>query len=181
MSQIYISIGSNIDREAAVRAALKDLQREFGPLHISSCYESESVGFKGDLFYNLVVGAQTSRDVDDVVATLKQLEKDNGRTPCAQKFSSRRIDLDLLLYDELKCELPCELPRGEITYNAFVLWPLAEIAPDLVHPGTGLNYARMWAEFDKDRQRLYPVEFDTGVSSVSFPTPSNNSNKRSDV
>jgi 2-amino-4-hydroxy-6-hydroxymethyldihydropteridine diphosphokinase len=75
-------------------------------------------------------------------------------------ISSRTLDIDMLLYDELLLQQgKLELPREEITKNAFVLWPLAEIAPELEHPVLHQTYAELWAAFDKDKQSLWPVEF----------------------
>ena len=77
------------------------------------------------------------------------------------RFSSRTLDLDLLLYDDLVLDQDgLRLPRGEILKNAFVLWPLAEIAPDLVHPLARKTYAELWAEFDRSRENLAPIAFD---------------------
>ena len=71
------------------------------------------------------------------------------------------LDLDLLLYDDLVLdEKGLRLPREEILRNAFVLWPLAEIAPALVHPSAGKTYAELWADFDKSKETLAPIEFD---------------------
>jgi len=160
MARIYISIGSNIDRAHNIRAARVALTQYFNDLVVSSVYESEAVGFDGAPFYNLVIAAETDKSVDDVVQILKLIEARHGRKQGAKKFSSRTLDLDLLLYDGLVQTGGVQLPREEITYNAFVLWPLAELAPDLVHPLTKLSYQQMWDAFDKQKQRLWVVPFE---------------------
>ena len=157
--QIYISVGSNIERERHTLGGLDALHAAFGELTLSSVFESESVGFNGDAFYNLVVSACTPRSIEDVCAILKDIETAHGRVRGAEKFSSRTLDLDLLLYDNLVVDEPVILPRGEILYNAFVLQPLAEIAPALMHPVTNQTYATLWHEFDKNKQRLWPIPF----------------------
>ncbi len=161
MANIYIGLGSNIEREKYTRAGVVAMRHAFGPLQLSSVYESEAVGFEGDAFFNMVIGASTSLDVHAVNHLLRQIEDDHGRDRSGPRFSSRRLDLDLLLYDDRVIEEDhLVLPRGEILKNAFVLWPLAEIAPDLAHPLSHKTYAQHWAAFDKSREKLAPVAFD---------------------
>lgn len=158
MARIYISIGSNTRRDYHVRAAVAALQKHFGAVQLSSVYESEAVGFVGEPFYNLVAAADTHLSVADCIALFKQIEDQFGRDRSAAKFSGRTLDLDLLTYDNLICQQPVELPRAEITENAFVLWPLAELAPDVLHPSSGKTYASLWQGYSK-QQKLWPVPF----------------------
>jgi 2-amino-4-hydroxy-6-hydroxymethyldihydropteridine diphosphokinase len=158
MARIYISIGSNIEAEKHLRRAVAELTQLYGKLQLSSVYESEAVGFDGDNFLNMVVGLDTEEDVHQVVQTLRQIEDRHGRVRSGPRFSARTMDLDLLLYDALVLkENGFELPREEITQNAFVLWPLAEIAPDLIHPSEHQSMATLWQDFDKDSQKLWPI------------------------
>lgn len=159
MSQIYISIGSNIDRNHHINASLNALEQTFGELSISSIYESEAVGFEGENFYNLVVGAQTELNMPEVVETLKKIEDENGRVRGGERFSARTLDLDLLTYDDLIAEEPAQIPRDEITKNAFVLWPLAEIAPNDILPGSDKSYQQLWQAYDQNKQKLWTVPF----------------------
>ncbi|MCG9711421.1 2-amino-4-hydroxy-6-hydroxymethyldihydropteridine diphosphokinase [Shewanella insulae] len=159
MARIFISIGSNIHPEGYFNAALKALSAHFDNLCLSSVFESEAVGFDGSNFLNMVVAADTQLGIAEVVALFKQIETDNGRLPGAKKFSPRTLDLDLLLYDDLVTQTPIPLPRAEITTNAFVLWPLAEIAPERVHPVAQLSYQTLWDNYDKSQQKLWPIEF----------------------
>ncbi|GMG85740.1 2-amino-4-hydroxy-6-hydroxymethyldihydropteridine diphosphokinase [Biformimicrobium ophioploci] len=160
MAQVYLSLGSNIEREQHICAALDALAQAFGALQVSSVYESEAVGFEGENFYNLVVGIHTGLSVTELSAVLKQIEDDNGRCRNGPKFSARTLDIDILTYDDLVGEHGgVQLPRDEITRNAFVLWPLAEIAPDARHPQTGERYASLWDAYDKSKQKLWAVEF----------------------
>ena len=150
MPKVYISIGSNIDRDKNILASLKALEHNFGKLTISSIYESEPVGFTGDAFYNLVVGFNSELGVKEVAKLLRQIELDNGRTRDSQKFSARTLDLDLLLYNDLILnDGRLQIPRDEIERYAFVLEPLAEIAPAIKHPINHLSYAELWEKFDK--------------------------------
>jgi 2-amino-4-hydroxy-6-hydroxymethyldihydropteridine diphosphokinase len=161
VSRIYISLGSNIEREANTRAGVRALQQHYGELELSSVYESEAVGFEGDAFYNMVIACDTDEDVHEVVRQLHAIENANGRDRNGPKFSSRTLDLDLLLYDDLVLDTnSLKLPREEILYNAFVLWPLAEIAPTLIHPVVRQSYNELWTSFDRAGANLHPIEFD---------------------
>ena len=161
MAQVFLSLGSNIDRERHIRAALDALVQYFGELQVSRVFESEAVGFAGDNFYNLVVGMRTDLPVGQLALRLREIEDANGRVRSGPKFSARTLDIDILTYDNLVGEIDgVKLPRGEVKKNAFVLQPLAELAPQQLHPETGQSFAQMWAEYDKDKQKLWPVAFD---------------------
>jgi len=160
MTTIYISLGSNIDREENTRAGVSALRQAFGELTLSSVYESEAVGFSGDAFYNMVIACEVNTPVHETNQILRAIEDANGRDRSGPRFSSRTLDLDLLLYDDLVIdENGLKLPRVEILKNAFVLWPLAEIAPDRLHPETGASFAELWAAFDKSKENLKPIDF----------------------
>lgn len=157
MAQIYISLGSNVERDHYVDAGLSALAKVYGQLTLSSLFESEAVGFSGAAFYNLVIGITTSHSVEQVAAQLRKIEFAHGRSADAKKYSPRTLDLDLLLYDNLIIESPAQLPRDEITTNAFVLWPLAEVAPQLSHPVLKISYQQLWQNYDKSSQSLRKV------------------------
>ncbi len=161
MAGVYISLGSNIDREALTRAGVAALRRHFGDLLLSSVYESEAVGFEGDSFYNMVIALQTDDDVRTVSQVLRQIEDEHGRDRSGPRFSSRTLDLDLLLYDDLIISEPAlQIPRDEILQRAFVLWPLAEVAAERVHPVVKKTYGALWRAFDESKEKLTPVAFD---------------------
>lgn len=157
MAQVYLSIGSNIEPEHHIRAGLKNLREYYGTLKSSSVYESKAVGFIGDNFYNLVVSFETTKDAFTIVETLRHIEHTQGRKRLRKSFSARTLDLDLLLYDNLIIK-ELSIPREDILKYAFVLLPLAEIAPTTKHPLTGQSYAELWELFDKTKQVLWQVE-----------------------
>lgn len=160
MATIFISLGSNINREPNTRAGVAALHKAFGELTLSSVYESEAVGFEGDAFYNMVISCEVSTSVHEAKQVLRDIEDAYGRDRSGPRFSSRTLDLDLLLYDDLQLdEKGLRLPRDEILKNAFVLWPLAEIAPDQKHPEVGKTYADLWSDFDKSKEQLKPITF----------------------
>jgi len=171
VATIYISLGSNINRDENTLAGVNALKQAFGELTLSSVYESDAVGFEGDAFYNMVIACEVNTPVFETNQILRDIEDAHGRDRSGPKFSSRTLDLDLLLYDDLILEDDgLKLPRGEILKNAFVLWPLAEIAPDLQHPETGTSYAVLWSVFDKNKENLKPIDFSFPRSPVGMHT-----------
>jgi 2-amino-4-hydroxy-6-hydroxymethyldihydropteridine diphosphokinase len=160
MPRVYLGLGSNIDREAHIRAALKALEEAFGLLLVSPVYESESVGFAGSNFYNMVVGIDTELPVGELSALLRGIEADNGRVRGGPRFAPRTLDIDILTYGNACGEIEgVQLPRDEILRNAFVLRPLADIAPNDRHPETVRTFLDHWEAYDQRRQKLWPIEF----------------------
>ncbi|MEW6998894.1 2-amino-4-hydroxy-6-hydroxymethyldihydropteridine diphosphokinase [Colwelliaceae bacterium BS250] len=159
MATVYISIGSNIDRTKQIISGVQSLQAEYGDVQLSSVYECEPVGFIGENFYNLVAKVNTNETPEQVGEHLKKLEKSHGRVDFSKKFSARKMDLDILLYDNLVMETPVQVPRDEIPENAYVLQPLAEIAGELIHPVLKQSYSLMWQEYNKFKQQLKKVPF----------------------
>ena len=160
MARVFVSIGSNIDRYRHITCALDALAGQFDGLLISPVYQSESVGFEGDDFLNLVVAFNCEKEPGELSAWLRQIEDDNGRRRDGPKFSSRTLDIDILSYDQLVGTIGgVQLPRDEICHNAFVLRPLVDIAPGVVHPELKISYQSLWATYDKTRQKLWAVDF----------------------
>jgi 2-amino-4-hydroxy-6-hydroxymethyldihydropteridine diphosphokinase len=172
--QVYLSLGSNINREENIRRALRRLSEIYGQVSSSSVYESEPVGFNGDCFYNLVVKIDTPETLPCLSDNLKRIEDELGRSRQGKRFSSRTMDIDILLYNALSGRHSgIELPRPEVYYNAFVLQPLAELAPTLMDPRSGMAFADIWTEKSVQilkNQRLWQVEFDwpPGVQPVDI-------------
>ncbi len=155
----WLSLGSNIDPQRRIPAAIEVLREHFGELVVSPVYESEAVGFSGDNFYNLVVGIMTRLPATQLAQRLREIESAHGRVRGAEKFSSRTLDIDLLTYgNETIDDGGVQVPRDEILRYAFVLRPLSEVAPDERHPVTGLTYRDHWERFDATGQPLWRVE-----------------------
>jgi 2-amino-4-hydroxy-6-hydroxymethyldihydropteridine diphosphokinase len=151
----YVGIGSNVERHANIRSAVQALTRRYGPLTLSSVYESAPVGFTGKNFFNLVAGFDTDLPVERLIGELHDIEQAHGRARSGQRFEPRTLDLDLLLYGDLvRHDAIVDVPRREILEYAFVLQPLAEIAPERIHPETNQSIATLW---DEHRQRMTPL------------------------
>ena len=158
MATVYVSIGSNIDKEKNIKACLQELALNFSGLLLSPIYESESVGFDGDNFFNLVARFTTDLSVGELNLSLKAIEDNHGRERSGPKFSGRTLDIDILTYDDLVGNIDgVQLPRDEITKNAFVLLPMADIAGNEVHPELQVSYSRLWFFYDKEKQKLWQV------------------------
>jgi len=156
MARVYISCGSNIEPQKHLLKGLQDLEETVGKLCLSPVYESTAVGFQGDNFLNLVVAFDTELDILAVDQLLENIEKQNGRQKSNVRFSSRNIDFDLLLYDDLIYHNESlEIPRPEIYQNAFVLRPLADIAPDVLDPLSQQSFAILWQQFSDPSQKLW--------------------------
>ena len=159
MALVYIGIGSNIDKEYHVANALQDLDKRFDDCRVSPIFESAAVNCTGDNYYNLVMEFTTSLSIHELMQCLKDLEIIHGRKATDRRYAPRTLDLDLLLFDNIIQSTPPVLPRPEIIYHAFVIWPLYELAPDLRHPGSVLSMAELWRDFDKSTQVLRLAEW----------------------
>ena len=160
MTRVYLGLGSNIERERYITAGLDALQGLFGELALSSVYDGAAIGFEGQPFLNLVVGVDTALGVGEMARRLRHIEVEHGRPADATRFSSRQLDIDILTYGADTGVIEgVELPRGEILENAFVLRPLAELAPDEVHPVVERSYRELWQDYDRTSQVLEKVDF----------------------
>lgn len=145
MARVYISIGSNIEKEKNTSSAVKALQAHYGPLDISNVYETKAVGFDGDDFYNLVVGFDTNESPLEISQKLKEIEANHGRARGKEQFESRTLDLDQLLYGDLVMNMDgINVPHPDILRYNFVLKPLAELAGNVVHPEEDQTIDELW-------------------------------------
>jgi len=150
MATVFLGLGSNVEPHQNLRLAISELQQRYGSLEISSVYENAAIGFEGSDFLNLVVRLNSEESPADMHEHIESIHDMAGRERCNTKFISRPLDIDLLLYDDLILnEPPISIPRGDILEYSFVLRPLQELAPDLVHPVTGLTMTEHWQQFDQ--------------------------------
>ena len=151
MSSLHLNIGSNQDKRKNIRLALDSLEPHFTKITTSSLYESPSEGFIGGNFYNIGVNVETDKNINEVVNILHGIENSLGRDRNLPKFSSRIIDLDLVLYDD-DINDKLNIPRRDILKYAFVLAPLAELNPNDIHPQEGISYLALWKGFQSTKE-----------------------------
>ena len=161
MTQVFISIGSNVEPERHVARALDALRQRFGAIDVSPVYRTAAVGFEGDDFLNLVVGFETSLSVEELDGALDELEAQAGRRRTEPRFAPRTLDLDLLLYGDAVIDRDgLKVPRREIMKYAFMLKPLADLAPALRHPVLGRKMSELLQLQDFSGQRCDRVDFE---------------------
>jgi 2-amino-4-hydroxy-6-hydroxymethyldihydropteridine diphosphokinase len=146
MARACLSLGSNVAPEANLGSAIAALRARFGRLLLSQVYRTTAVGFDGAEFLNAAAVVETDLDPVALADWLHALEDAHGRDRAAPRFGDRTLDIDLVLYDDVVLSGPGHLriPRDELR-RAFVLRPLAEIAPEVVEPVSGRTLAQLWA------------------------------------
>jgi len=150
MPRVFVAAGSNVEPERNLAKAAAALAQAFPDIELSPWYRNKAVGFDGDDFINFVFGFTTDLPVHDVVATLRDVETLCGRPPGAPKWAPRSMDLDILLYGDLVLDEPgLKLPRPDLLKRPFMLGPLADIAPGLVHPTANATIGELWQQFDQ--------------------------------
>ncbi len=160
MARVFLGIGSNIERERYITAGLDALHGLFHELALSSIYDSAAIGFAGQPFFNLVMAVHTDLSLGELAAKLRHIENEHGRPANPTRCSARHLDIDILTYDtDVGTFSGVQLPRDEILENAFVLCPLAELAPDALHPVLKRSYRSLWQAYDQSSQPLFRVEF----------------------
>ncbi|GHE39301.1 2-amino-4-hydroxy-6-hydroxymethyldihydropteridine diphosphokinase [Vulcaniibacterium thermophilum] len=145
MAKAYLSLGSNLEPERHLREAIRALRARFGEVVVSPVYRTRAVGFDGPDFLNAAALIDSDLDPYALDRWLHDLEDAHGRDRSGPRFGNRTLDVDLVLYGNLTLQGPgrLQIPRPELQH-AFVLRPLAEIAPDAVVPGVERTLAELW-------------------------------------
>ncbi len=145
MPVAYLSLGSNLDPARHLRAAIDALHARFGGIAVSCVYRFPAVGYDGQDFLNAAAAIRTELSPDALNAWLHALEDAHGRDRSGPRYSDRTLDIDIVLYDDLVAMGAGNLriPRDELRH-AFVLKPLAEIAPQAMHPLERRTVADLW-------------------------------------
>lgn len=160
MSTAWLGLGSNINADSRIRAAIGELKDQFSVVDLSPVYSSKAVGFEGDDFINLVARVETELAPLELRNFLRNLEDCHGRKRNVPKFSDRSLDIDILLYEDLVLFSPLlQIPRPEILKFAHVLKPLADLEPDLAHPLERVSMSELWVSSGLD---------DSGLKLLSF-------------
>jgi 2-amino-4-hydroxy-6-hydroxymethyldihydropteridine diphosphokinase len=150
MVDVFVAAGSNIEPARHLAHALDALDETFGPLTVSPAYRNKAVGFEGDDFVNLAVSFATDLPVTKVKQRLEEIEEQCGRPRAAPKWAARTMDLDILMYGDAISDDPAlRLPRPDLVRRAYMLRPLADIAPELQHPTLHKTMRELWQGFDQ--------------------------------
>ena len=159
MGTAYLSLGSNQHALDHLPRALAELRTRFGELRVSPLYRTPAVGFEGPDFYNAAVVLESDLEPVELDAWLHALEDAHGRRRDVPRFSDRPLDIDIVFYDQRVLRGPgnLEIPRPELRH-AFVLKPLADIAPGFTVPGDGRSLAQLWNEHPEGNRP--PPSFD---------------------
>jgi len=157
MTAVYVAAGSNVAPLVNLRHALAEVGRHYR-LQISPAYRNKAVGFEGEDFINLVVGFETDDSIEQVIAHLHEAEAACGRPRNAPKWAPRTMDLDLLLFGDAVIDAPnLKLPRPDLLKRPYMLKPLADLAPALLHPVQRKSIAELWSQFDSNGHAMDPV------------------------
>jgi len=147
-SKVIAGMGSNLgDRFSALERAMELIREEAGEITaVSSVWETEPWGFDADeQFLNMVIVLQTTLEPKRFIQLFRSIEGRMGRKKSGGgKYESRVIDLDILFWDDRVISMPgLEVPHPKLHSRRFVLEPLLEVAPEVIHPVTGLTVAEM--------------------------------------
>ena len=156
--RVFVAAGSNVEPEKNLARACAEIAHTWPDAFFSRAYRNVAVGFDGPDFINLVIGFSAAQPLHSVIEKLRGIETNCGRPRYAPKWASRTMDLDVLLFDDL-VEKTTEytLPRPDLLKRPYMLGPLAEIAPDVVHPVEHRTIGELWAAFDRDGHQMTPV------------------------
>jgi len=164
---VYVAAGSNVSPVESLAKAIGALRARFPDLLVSPAFANAAVGFKGADFINLAVGFRTSLPLAAVLEELHAIERLCGRGRTDEKWAPRRMDLDVLLYGDLVGEFPgARLPRPDLARRAYMLGPLAAIAPGVMHPTLKRTIGALWAEFDQGAHPLRALTLPFAGASV---------------
>ena len=145
MARAYLSLGSNVEPERHLAQAFGELRERFGDVVASRVLRTPAVGFDGPDFLNAAAIVDTDLGIVALDAWLHALEDAHGRRRDVPRFSDRPLDIDIVFYDDLVYRGPgnLQVPRPELQH-AFVLQPLAEIAPGFRDPVSGRTLQELW-------------------------------------
>ena len=159
MSTVLLSLGSNVQPEHYLAAAVAALRAQFGAIEVSPAYRTPAVGFDGPAFLNNAVAIHTDWSLERLEHWLHALEDAHGRDRSGPKFSDRTLDVDVVFLGDTVIEENGKLriPRPELKH-AFVLQPLADIAADFIDPVSGKTLAALWQAHPQYGQDVEIVE-----------------------
>ena len=155
MSKVYFSIGSNKgNRSQLINEAIDKIDISIGRVELkSSIYETQSWGFKSNNFYNVCLLIESSLSVESIFNKILKIEKDMGRLKSANKYSDRCIDIDILFVeDTIVNNKNLIIPHPRLHLRKFVLTPMLDLTPDLIHPILNKSIKQLELECDDNDQ-----------------------------
>jgi 2-amino-4-hydroxy-6-hydroxymethyldihydropteridine diphosphokinase len=161
MTDVYVAAGSNVEPEKNLARACREIARTWPDAVFSHAYRNKAVGFEGPDFINLVLGFQSDDPIEKVLVRLRDIEVICGRPRNSPKWASRAMDLDVLLFGaRVEKTDDYTVPRPDLLKRPYMLGPMAEIAPSVVHPTAHKTIGELWREFDRDAHAMFPVGID---------------------
>lgn len=149
----FLGIGSNTNRIANIKSCINYLQSAYHEIEVSPIYQSPAYGFAGHDFYNLAVKIKSVFSPHELKLWLQNLEDIHGRDRSKPRYSNRTLDIDLLLCNDLILDDGLiQIPRAEILQRKYVLKPLQDLAPDLIHPVAQKRLADLWQALQQSDQ-----------------------------
>lgn len=158
MTRVFVAAGSNVEPEKNLAHACREIAQRWEDARFSRSFRNKAVGFDGPDFINLVVEFHTTESIDVVLAKLREIETACGRPRNAPKWASRAMDLDILLFGACIDKTPeYTVPRPDLLKRPYMLGPMAELAPGVVHPVAGKTIGELWQEFDRNGHEMVPA------------------------
>ncbi|HEX4024301.1 MAG TPA: 2-amino-4-hydroxy-6-hydroxymethyldihydropteridine diphosphokinase [Steroidobacteraceae bacterium] len=165
MNAVFVAMGSNIDPGARLQQAARALKQRFPGPRFSACYRNSAFGFEGADFLNAVAGFDTALPIGELLTVLRGIETQCGRGRADPKWGPRAIDLDLLLYGQaVEQGSDYTVPRPDLTRRAYMLGPLAELAPQWRYPPAGPTIAELWERFPRGEHALHRDALDLNAA-----------------
>jgi len=147
MTRVWVAIGGNVEPERRLPQAARLLRARFPDVRFSRCYRNAAFGFDGADFYNAAACFDSALVLPELLAALHAIEEQCGRGRADPKWAPRAMDIDLLAYGDLTGRFEgATLPRPDLLHRAYMLGPMAELAPAWRHPLAGRTLAELWRE-----------------------------------
>lgn len=160
MTWVTLGLGSNVDAEANLHSCLDALLLQFRDMKLSNVFASPAQANGRGIYLNMAVGFDTDLGLAELKALLKQMEAKQGRNAEREARGDIPLDIDILTFGTLQGRHEgLSLPRPQVLTEAYVLWPLSQVAAQLRHPEAGASYSALWKAFSGDRAGIRPVEF----------------------
>jgi 2-amino-4-hydroxy-6-hydroxymethyldihydropteridine diphosphokinase len=161
MTDVYVAAGSNVDPEENLARACREIAQTWPDAIFSRAYRNKAVGFEGPDFINMVLGFHSNDPLAKVLVRLRDIEVICGRPRNSPKWASRAMDLDVLLFGtRVEKTDDYTVPRPDLLKRPYMLGPMAEIAPSVVHPTAQKTIGELWREFDRDSHPMIPVSIE---------------------